>query len=240
VEAAATYLREQGVPVVEAPQDSKEPGCGYSLRLLDPDGRVIELSAEADRLSPAEWKAPVIPRKMSHTVLNTSDIDRSMDFYTRVLGFRVSDWSAHQMVFLRCNTDHHSVAFNSGPHASLNHIAYELPSMEDVMRGVGNFRRRGRTAMWGPGRHGPGNNVFAYFQDPAGLVCEYTSDIQQVVDDSTWVPRVWDRSAETVDRWGTAGLPSDEARAAMLGEPDPGILPATGQSSAAEPTTAIE
>jgi catechol 2,3-dioxygenase-like lactoylglutathione lyase family enzyme len=224
VDAAAGYLRAQGVEIVDPPHDSKEPGCGYSLRFLDPDGRVIELSAEAAPLAPAEWKAPVVPKKVSHTVLNTPDIDRATDFYTGVLGFRLSDWSAHQMAFLRCNTDHHSVAFNSGPYASLNHVAYELPTMEDVMRGVGNFRRLGRTAMWGPGRHGPGDNVFAYFQDPAGLVCEYTSDILQIPDESTWVPRVWKRSAESVDRWGTAGLPSEEARAAMLGEPEPGLM----------------
>lgn len=224
VDAAAVYLREAGVPIVEAPHHIDEPGGGYGLRFLDVDGRLVELSAEVDRLDPAQWDAPVVPRKVSHTVLNTPDIDRATDFYTRVLGFRVSDWSEHQMVFLRCSSDHHSIAFNLAPHASLNHVAYELPSMEDVMKGMGAFRKIGQTQMWGPGRHGPGNNVFCYFQDAAGLVCEYTSDIQRIEDESKWVPQVWRRVPELMDRWGTAGPPSPEARAAMTGEPDPGVV----------------
>jgi catechol 2,3-dioxygenase-like lactoylglutathione lyase family enzyme len=224
VDAWARYLQEQGVSVLGSAGHMDEPGGGYGVRFLDIDGRMIEISAEVDPAPPAEWNAPVIPRKVTHTVLNTPDVDRSMAFYTDVLGFRLSDWSAHQMAFLRCNTDHHAVAFNQAPHASLNHIAYELPSMEDVMRGIGNFRRHGRTQMWGPGRHGPGNNVFCYFQDASGLVCEYTSDVQQIVDDEKWVPRVWERVPDQMDRWNTAGPPSPEARAAMTGDPDPGVL----------------
>lgn len=232
VDQAAAFLRERGVDIVEGPHHITEPGAGYGLRFLDPDGRLVELSAEKDPLNRGEWQAPVVPNKVTHTVLNTPDIDRATDFYTRVLGFRVSDWSEHEMVFLRCNTDHHSLAFKTAPHASLNHIAYEVPSMEDVMRGIGNFRRIGRTQMWGPGRHGPGNNVFCYFQDAAGLVCEYTSNVEQVTDESTWVPRVWQRVPEQTDRWNTAGSPSPEARAAMQGDPDPGVVRRGAEASA--------
>jgi catechol 2,3-dioxygenase-like lactoylglutathione lyase family enzyme len=95
VEAAAESLRAQGVPLVEEPHALDEPGGGYGLRFRDPDGRLIELSAEADQVPNAEWKAPVVPYKVSHTVLNTPDIDRAVDFYTRVLGFRLSDWNGH-------------------------------------------------------------------------------------------------------------------------------------------------
>lgn len=223
VDDAAVRLRERGLRVIDGPRHMAESWGGYGLRFVDPENRVVELRAELDPVEPGSWNAPVLPKKISHTVMNTVDIDAATAFYKDVLGFRVSDWSEHQMVFLRCNADHHNIAFNQAPHASLNHIAYELPSMEDVMRGIGNFRKTGRTQMWGPGRHGPGNNVFCYFQDPSGLVCEYTSDVEQIPDENTWVPRVWQRVPDLMDRWGTAGPPSPEARAAMAGEPDPGF-----------------
>ena len=35
---------------------------------------------------------------------------------------------------------------------------------------------------WGVGRHGPGDNVFAYFIDPVGIVIEYTAEVLQVDD----------------------------------------------------------
>jgi catechol 2,3-dioxygenase-like lactoylglutathione lyase family enzyme len=215
VDAAAETLRAEGVPLVEEPHAIEEPGGGYGVRFRDPDGRLVELSAEAEPVGTAEWKAPVVPYKISHTVLNTTDIDRAVDFYTRVLGFRLSDWNGHWMAFLRCNTDHHSVAFAAAPHASLNHIAYEVPSNADIARGVENFAGRGQRPIWGPGRHGPGNNLFAYFRDPAGMVCEYTAEVEQVTDESRWVCRVWDR-VET-----PGGPPPTEARLAMEGQPDP-------------------
>ena len=41
------------------------------------------------------------------------DVQGSVDWYTRVLGLRVTeeiDFRGHRCVFLRCNTEHHSLA----------------------------------------------------------------------------------------------------------------------------------
>ncbi len=163
------------------------------------------------------------PNKISHTVLNTADFEGITEFYTEVLGMRISDWSEKQMVFLRCNDDHHSIAFNRAPYASLNHVAYELGDIDRVMRGIGNLKRHGVNPIWGPGRHGPGNNVFCYFQDASGFVCEYTAEILKV-NDATHMPQVWERTPDKIELWGISGPPAPEARAAMAGEPDPGLL----------------
>ena len=53
--------------------------------------------------------------KIGHVVLNVTDIQRSVRFYTEVLGFKVSDVYPAEMdpggtVVLRCNADHHGVA----------------------------------------------------------------------------------------------------------------------------------
>ena len=123
------------------------------------------------------------------------------------------------MVFLRCNSDHHSIAFNRAEWASLNHVAYEVPSLDAFMSSIGRLKRAGHDVGWGPGRHGPGNNAFGYFVDPAGTVPEVTAEVQQV-DEATWVPRTWPRTPELSDRWGTAGPPSAEMRQFMAGSPD--------------------
>jgi hypothetical protein len=123
------------------------------------------------------------------------------------------------MAFLRCNADHHCIAFNQAPWVSLNHVAYEMRSVDHFMRGLGRLRHHGVTPEWGPGRHGPGNNTFSYFTDPTGLVCEYTSEVAQVVEDA-WICKVWRRTPELSDVWGTAGPPSPQIRAHMAGTPD--------------------
>ena len=62
---------------------------------------------------------PFALTKLGHAVLNATDLERSVEFYTQVLGFRVSDAYPGSivpggMVFLRCNRDHHGVALIGG------------------------------------------------------------------------------------------------------------------------------
>ncbi|HEY8524458.1 MAG TPA: VOC family protein [Acidimicrobiales bacterium] len=223
VDRWAERLAAHGVPLVADPGPLPGPGGGYGLRLRDPERRVVELSAEVEAVPPRPAE-PSRPHKLAHVVLNTTEIDAACAWWCDVLGLRVSDWSEHQMVFLRTNADHHVIAFNQGEWASLNHVAYEVGSLDGFMRAQGRLRHHGTTPAWGPGRHGPGNNTFAYFVDPAGLVCEYTAEVAQV-DEATWQPRVWRRVPELSDLWGTAGPPSPDVRRHMAGRPDPGPDP---------------
>ena len=50
------------------------------------------------------------------------------------------------------------------------------------MRALGRMRRAGHDTIWGPGRHGPGGNVFCYFIDPAGNVIEYTAELIELTE----------------------------------------------------------
>ncbi len=223
VDAAARALEALELPLLDEPACSKEPGGGYGLRFVDPEGRIVELLAEVEAVEPrpADRAAPV---GVTHVVVNTVDIDTAVAFYEHVLGFRLSDWSEHQMAFMRCNHDHHCIAFNQAAWTSVNHVAYNLPSVDLLMRALGRARRHGVTPEWGPGRHGPGDNVFAYFADPSGLVCELTSEVQQIVDEAAWLPRVWARTPELSDLWGTAGPPPAAVRSHMAGQADPGAF----------------
>ncbi len=217
VDAAAAGLAERNVRLLSEPAELDRAGGGYGFRIADPEGRVIELAARTEAIRPLDTGAR--PAKLAHVVLNTADIEALCTWWCDVLGFRLSDWSERQMVFLRCNADHHSIAFNRAEWASLNHVAYEVSSLDAYMASLGRLNRAGHTVGWGPGRHGPGNNAFGYFVDPAGTVPEITAEVQQV-DEATWVPRTWPRTPELSDRWGTAGPPSPEMRQHMAGAPD--------------------
>jgi catechol 2,3-dioxygenase-like lactoylglutathione lyase family enzyme len=221
IDEAARRITARGIPLLAGPGPLDQVGGGYGLRFADPEGRLIELSAEVFAVPPRDL-SPAVPVGVTHVVLNTVDIDAAVRFYREVLGFRVSDWSEHRMAFLRINSDHHSIAFNQAEWTSLNHVAYEMPSVDHFMRGLGRLKHNGIDPHWGPGRHGPGNNTFSYFADPAGLVCEYTSEVAQIVEDR-WICKVWRRTPELSDLWGTAGPPSPEIRTYMAGIPDPGF-----------------
>lgn len=221
IDALHAQVTAKGACVLGDPAPFDDWTGGYGFEILDPDNR--RLRFRADARTHDEEPEFAKPRKVSHVVLNTPDMEGVQDFYADVLGFRVSDYSADQMVFLRCNTDHHAIALVRGNYASVNHVAFEMPTIDEFMRGIGRMKQKGHVPTWGPGRHGPGNNPFAYFVSPSGFVIEFTSEVQQI-DEATHEAKVWSRSdPEAMDQWMTAGPPTPAQRAVMQGRPDPGF-----------------
>jgi len=224
--ALHAQVTAEGGTVLGAPAAFDDFAGGWGFEILDPDNRRLRFRCEERRLDPLDQWAR--PRKVSHVVLNTPDMEAVEAWYCRVLGFRVSDYSADQMVFLRCATDHHSIALVRGHYASVNHVAFELPSINEFMRSIGRMKEKGIVPTWGPGRHGPGDNPFAYFVSPSGYVIEFTAELQQI-DESTHEAQVWPRDVpEKMDQWMTAGPPTAAQRAVMQGRPDPGFAELRG------------
>lgn len=219
VDQLCAKAKSYGVKVLGDPAPlSGAAGGGYGFRFETPDGLPMSISSD-DTQHPDVVLDRSRPTKISHVVLNSADADEQMPFFIDVLGFRRSD-STHMMEFLRCCSDHHSIAIVRGSGPSLNHVAYELPNIDGLMRGTGRVKRNGFDIEWGVGRHGPGNNVFSYFIEPNGFVAEYTTELDQI-DEATHVPQdaqYWDKVMPTRgDRWGTAGPPSNRMQFAMSG-----------------------
>ncbi len=218
VDALCAKAKGYGVDVTAGPGPlPASAGGGYGFRFGTPDGLPMSISSDLVQHPDAVLDRSR-PTKISHVVLNSARVEDQVPFFADVLGFRLSD-STHLMEFLRCSADHHSLAIfrNNGP--SLNHVAYELPNIDGLMRGTGRVQNNGFEIAWGIGRHGPGNNVFSYFIEPNGFVAEYTTELDQI-DDATHVPMnaaYWEKMMPMPDRWGTAGAPSNRMRAAMSG-----------------------
>jgi catechol 2,3-dioxygenase-like lactoylglutathione lyase family enzyme len=218
VDQLCAKAKGYGVAIADGPVPlDTSAGGGYGFRFETPDGLPMTISSDS-----AQHPDVVVdrsrPTKISHVVLNSARTDDQVPFFIDVLGFKLSD-STHMMEFLRCSADHHSIAIfrNNGP--SLNHVAYELPNIDGLMRGAGRLKRSGFDVEWGVGRHGPGSNVFSYFIEPNGFVAEYTTELDQL-DDATHVPQdasYWQKIMPNPDRWGLAGPPSNRMRAAMSG-----------------------
>ena len=159
-----------------------------------------------------------IPVALNHVVLNSPNRKEVEAFYAERLGFKLSDWIPF-MGFYRCNANHHSLAIADGEVATLNHVAFEVRSIDDMMRGSGRVMKDGRARiMMGPGRHSAGDNTFYYFFDPQGNVSEYTAEVEQITDESAWTPR----EHPPTDMWGTAQMPGPPpARQAQAGDLPP-------------------
>ena len=106
------------------------------------------------------------------------------------------------LAWARCNRDHHSVGFAPAEAPGLHHIAFEIESFAHIEQLADRFARRGHRLMWGPGRHGPGNNLFVYLEDPDGSLIEIFCDLVQIENEHDYVPRDWDDLQEVGNSWG--------------------------------------
>jgi catechol 2,3-dioxygenase-like lactoylglutathione lyase family enzyme len=225
VDELAQRLSAAGVTLVSEPGRVDTPGGGYGFRFFDIDGRTIEVSAGvAARPHRRVAEQEAIPVRLSHVVLNSTDIDRTRDWYTRHLGFRLSDTLGDVMHFMRCNPRHHSFAIARGPHVSVHHISFELRGLDEYMRGTGRVVRAGARFVWGPGRHLAGDNTFSYFLDPQGNTIEYTTQLQDLDEDS-WHPHIYDmRDPMVQDQWGTANPMNELVAKESFNDVDPGLF----------------
>lgn len=217
IDELADTLRDRGVEIVAGPGPRDEDlGGGYGVTFLDPEGRRVEVSHGLAQHDVLEGNAG--PDRLSHIVLNSVSVQESREFYVDLLGFSVSDtYERDLMVFLRCNQLHHCIVLTPGEWTSLNHVAFEVESTDEVMKSLGRMQKAGYQSIWGPGRHGPGGNVFCYFTDPVGNVIEYTAELLEL--DESWEPQVWARTPENADVWGTSGGITPEVIAAMANPP---------------------
>jgi catechol 2,3-dioxygenase-like lactoylglutathione lyase family enzyme len=199
-------LRAAGMPVSASPR-AFDDGHGIGFDSRDPEGRSVSFVA-------LDCAPPALPQrdritKVTHLNLNCGAYDAMRAYLRDTLGFRVID-ETKTNGFFNCDADHHSLVVGRTPmRPTLNHIAFEMPDIESMMRQCGRMRENGYPIEWGVGRHGPGDNVFAYFAGPEEMPIECTAEVLQV--DAGYAyrgPEQWGFPPGRTDQWGVTDSPT--------------------------------
>ncbi len=181
-------------------------GAGVWVR--DPDGNAVQLVVAAKvspdapplqappAIHPAERGAAparsragrVQPRRLSHVLLFSTDVLRSVKFYGDALGLRLSDRSGEIIAFMHGAhaSDHHMLAFAKSDHPGYHHSSWDVASIDDIGLGMQHMVACGHERGWGIGRHVIGSNYFYYVQDPWGSFAEYSYDIDFIPATVDW------------------------------------------------------
>ncbi|MDI6028448.1 VOC family protein [Corticibacterium sp. UT-5YL-CI-8] len=191
-------------------------GTGFGYR--DHRGRLFTIVQDDTLLDPIE-DGQHRPRRLAHVNINCSDVEADLTFYQQGLGFEITD-RTKIMSFVRTNDDHHVIVLATDTVDTLNHIAFLQDTLEDVMLASGKVVDAGYPVAWGPGRHGPGDNVFNYFLDPFGIVIEHTAEILKV-DDTYKIggPDDWVWPPGRTDHWGVGHAKGDDCKNAQRAIP---------------------
>ena len=190
------------------PEERVERWVADLIEFKDPDGHTLALAHgfEVDQ-EPVRYSRELRVLRLGHVLLTVADTQRAHDFYTGVLGFRLSDWVCIdenvRLCFLRCNERHHSLAFAPcmpGKSPRLQHVMFEVESLDDVMRSYHFLRIHKAPIGMGPGRHVNCRTVHVYAQTPGGFAVEFGWGHRRL-DDVAHQPTVYPIGSP-VDIWG--------------------------------------
>ena len=186
---ARSRVAEAGLQVVsDGPLD---PGLADGFAFVGPDDVTYEVYVGMPRGEAPFSPTGLRPSRLGHFTMHPKDPPVVAEFLQTVLGFRVSDHVGPDGFFLRCNSEHHGIGLFRG-RGSLHHHAWAVQSLGEIGRMADLLGDQRRRPLWGPIRHGVGNNIAVYFLEPAGSVVEYYADMEHILDEGSFVARRWD------------------------------------------------
>ncbi|WP_284981572.1 VOC family protein [Arthrobacter sp. efr-133-TYG-118] len=207
IEGIRTRLQKAGhaVEALDTTHISAAIGAPEGIAVVDPDGTAVHFHTAVHRQGENAADPGRRPIKFQHTTVGTADLEPMVEFFVNTVGFRISDQLEDgRFCWLRSDKDHHTLAIvNVGQGGDLDHYSYDLAEWEDFKSWCDRLTELDVPVAWGPGRHGPGNNLFVFFDDPAGNHIELSAEMEKFYDDRvTYVPRRWQPTPSSVNLWG--------------------------------------
>lgn len=182
-----------------------------AIALADPDGNRFVFGLAAASHDAGEKSVAQRAARIQHVVFASTNIQRLLAFFLDVLGFGltdsvIDDQGVLRAAFLRCNREHHSLAVFAASENRLDHHSYEAGDWNLIRDWADHFASHHIPLQWGPGRHGPGKNLFLFIHDPDGNWIEISAELEQVGPDRP--AGTWPHEERTLNSWGVGPLRS--------------------------------
>lgn len=206
LQALRVRLLGHGCVVEELDSPLLEPGA---FLIRDPQGRQTIFGVAHPAL---QASGQGMPGRLQHVVFQTTELEAMIDFYVNKVGFTVSDNVVDEQTgqlmtcFLRSDDEHHTLAFFRGSKNEWDHHCYETNEWNDIRDWGDRFAKERITIFFGPGRHGPGNNLFFMVVDADRNRLEFSAELE--VTDASRQPGVWAQEEYTLNSWGRAWIRS--------------------------------
>lgn len=208
LDALAVRLDGAGTPFTRS---AILPFKGEAISVLDPDGNEFRFGVRTAEEYVPRGDVGDMPARVQHVVFATTDIGRMLGFFTNVLGFVLSDRVVDgegelRTAFVRCSAEHHSLAVFAAGECRLDHHCYEAVEWNMIRDWADHFASHRIGLKWGPGRHGPGDNLFLFIHDTDGNWAEISAELEQVASDKP--AGEWPHEEHTLNSWGIGLLRS--------------------------------
>lgn len=200
LEAVRAQAAAAGGDVLTQIQEG-ETGIDRCFFVRSPAGHVFKIFLGMEKV--AEPEPGDRPSQFEHVSTKALRMGREERFLSEGLGFRFSDRLGRTASWWHCDPDHHGMAVVIAPRAELSHYAWSLEDLNALGRTADRLRARGQRAIWGPSRHGPGNNLFLYFHDADGAMIECCAELEKMPPEGDYKPRKWTGGMKDINQWGS-------------------------------------
>ena len=196
-------VKEEGIEVINLQPDLFQ---NDAISIVDQDGHNISFGLSKPNMNAKS----VLNGPLQHLTFSTLNVEKFVDFYVGKLGFCISDRVLHSngnlaTCFVRSNHEHHTVACFKSDKVGVDHHSYEAGQWNAIRDWCDHFAAMNIELMWGPGRHGPGNNLFVFVEDPDGNWIEISAELEVIHDRPS---KDWPQEERTLNLWGKAILRS--------------------------------
>ena len=143
---------------------------------------------------------------LQHLTFASEDVVSFQNFYENKLGFQVTDRVTKNngelaTCFTTSNHEHHTIACFKSSKKGMDHHSYEAGDWNFIKNWCDHFASNNIKLMWGPGRHGPGNNLFVFIEDIDGNWIEISAELETVHGRPV---KNWSQEEKTLNLWGNA------------------------------------
>lgn len=200
---AARQLADYGLAVHRGTRaECEERHVEAFLGFTDPNDNRIELVYRHHRTGVRYFPARDAGiTEFGHFGLHSREIERDLSFWTGVLSARVSD-RIGDGALLRIDQVHHKIALFPSQKTGIQHVNFQVKSIDDVMRSWYFLQEQQVPIVFGPGRHPTSTAMFIYFQGPDQRVYEYSSGVKLITDEATYTPRQFEMKPSSFCMWG--------------------------------------
>lgn len=180
-----------------------------SVTFATSEGHIFEVHTPLPLDRPLRYIGPgVHPLCIDHVNFTAIDPKTWAEEMNAAGGFLLSQrTTGYEISWMRAaDGRHHTIAAVKSAAPGVHHISWEFNAFEDFKRLGDSLIVEGRRLVWGPGRHGAGDNLFLYFKAPGDFLFECISEME-VIHDEDMETRVADPGEnlsnwKVVNQWG--------------------------------------
>lgn len=186
VEAAAARVEGAGCRITarEPSLDCMDAGVTFAT----PEGLHFEIHTPIrnDIHNPRQATLGVAPRRLDHMNLLSPDPQATVRQLKAIGDLGMSEKMVNDSLtwLYGGNRQHHILGIVKSHAAGLHHYSFEFPEFNMYCRLGDLLDDYDRQFIWGPGRHRPGDNTYAYYLDSSGAMVECAGPMSTVADDA--------------------------------------------------------